>query len=83
MYRKLMLAAAAGLLAASFAAAPADASPYRVIRWDVTGFCQVWDFGFGPTPWPGNFQIVSKRKATLEAALWAQEKLWHKGVCRW
>ena len=83
MYRKLSLAAAAGLLAASFAAAPADASPYRVIRWDVTGFCQVWDFGFGPKPWPANYKVVSKRKATLAAALSTQEKLWHKGVCRW
>jgi hypothetical protein len=83
MNRKLMLAAAAGLLAASVVAAPADASPYRVIRWDVTGICQVWDFGFGPSPWPGDFRIVSKRKRTFEAALWAEHRLWHKGVCLW
>jgi len=83
MYRKLLLAAAAGILAASFAAAPAAASPYRVIRWDFTGFCQVWDFGFGPTPFPGDYHIVSKRQYTFEAALWAERWLSRKGVCRW
>jgi len=83
MLRKLLLAAAAGILAASFVAAPADASPYRVIRWDVTGFCQVWDFGFGPGPWPHDYKIVSKRKHSLGAALRAQDRLWHKGICRW
>ena len=41
MYRKLMLAAAtaAGVVATSFVAAPAEAAPYRVIRWEDP-YCQ-------------------------------------------
>jgi hypothetical protein len=39
-----VLAAAAVLAATAFAAAtPADAAPYRVLRYADTGYCQVWD----------------------------------------
>ena len=46
-------AAAAALLAAGLlAASPAEAA-FRVIKWDVTKICQIWDFSLGrPLPHP-------------------------------
>jgi len=45
-----------GLLAAAaafFVTSSAQAAPdYRVIRWDFTGICQVYDFGWGGRPIP-------------------------------
>jgi hypothetical protein len=83
MYRKFALAAAAAVTAVSLFAAPADAAPYRVIRWDATHVCQIWDFGLPTRPWPGDYTIVSKRKATFGAALAAEHWLWRHGVCGW
>ena len=52
MVRKMVLFAAAGLAAATvLATSPADAS-YRVIRWNVTGVCQIWDYGMPTRPFP-------------------------------
>jgi len=83
MTRNLLLAAAAAALAMSVFAAPAEAAPYRVIRWNVTHGCQVWDFGLPTRPWPGDYTIVSKRKATLGGAMRAEQRLWRRGVCAW
>jgi hypothetical protein len=83
MYRKLMLAAAtaAGVVATSFVAAPAEAAPYRVIRWDVTRICQVWDYGVS-RPW-GAYTVLSKKKKTLSGALRAQSRLVRRHHCGW
>ena len=43
MRRLSMLCVAAGLAVTALAAAsPAEAS-YKVIRWDGSGICQIWD----------------------------------------
>jgi hypothetical protein len=83
MYRKLMLAAAtaAAVAATSFAAAPADASPYRVIRWDVTRVCQVWDFGVSQPIGP--YKVLSKKKKTAEAAMRSLNRRVAKHRCGW
>jgi hypothetical protein len=83
MYRKLLLAAAAAVMATAVFAAPANAQAFRVIRWDATHVCQIWDFSLPTRPWPGDYTIVSKRKATFGAALAAQHRLWRRGVCGW
>jgi hypothetical protein len=80
MIRKLLLGATAAM-AIGFTATPADAAPYRVIRWDVTRICQIWDFGLPTRPWPSNYAIVSKRLPTLGAALAAERRLWRSGRC--
>ena len=83
MYRKLMLAAAmaAAVAATSFAAAPADASPYRVIRWDGTRVCQVWDYGVSK-PW-GPHKVLSKKKKTAEAAARSLNRRVARHRCGW
>ncbi|MEJ2624058.1 MAG: hypothetical protein P8Z80_05825 [Pseudolabrys sp.] len=54
MVCKMVLLAAAGLAVATvLATSPADAS-YRVIRWNVTGVCQIWDYGRPTRPFPLN-----------------------------
>jgi hypothetical protein len=47
MRPSLILYTAVGFVAAvSFAASPAHAS-FRVIKWNVTNICQIYDFGVG------------------------------------
>lgn len=81
MYRKLLLAAVATAMATSFLAAPADAAPYRVIRWEGTRVCQVWDYGVS-TPW-GPHKVLSKKKKTLEAAMRTLDRRIAKHRCGW
>lgn len=83
MYRKLMLAAAtaAAVAATGFAASPADASPYRVIRWEGTRLCQVWDFGVSQPV--GAYKALSKKKKTAEAATRTLNRRVAKHRCGW
>jgi len=83
MYCKLMLAAAtaAAVAATSFAAAPADASPYRVIRWEGTRVCQVWDYGVS-TPW-GPHKVLSKKKRTAAGATRSLHRQVRRHHCGW
>ena len=50
-----------GLLAAataSFVTSSAQAAPdFRVIRWDFTRICQIYDFGWGGRPIPSNYRV--------------------------
>ncbi len=79
MVRKLFLIAAAAVVAAALLPAPADAAPYRVLRWHGTGVCQVWDYGFS-YPW-GWYDVLSRPKATFHRAVHKQHRLWHRGIC--
>lgn len=81
MYRKLLLAAVAAAMATSFFAAPANAAPYRVIRWEGTRVCQVWDYGIS-MPW-GPHTVLSKKKKTLEAAMRTLDRRIAKHRCGW
>jgi hypothetical protein len=61
MRRISILCAAAGLgLSALAATSPAQAS-LHLIRWNDTGFCQVWDNSIPTTPWPLNYMTVTPR----------------------
>jgi hypothetical protein len=81
MRRTFILYAAAGLVASGAAAAsPAEAS-YRVIKWDGTNFCQIWDYGLPTRPFPADYRIMTKRLRSFEAALSAKERLWRHGHC--
>lgn len=81
MYRKLMLAAAVAAVAATGFTAPANASLYRVIRWEGTRICQVWDYGVSK-PW-GPHKVLSKKKKTLEAAMRTLDRRIAKHRCGW
>ena len=84
--RRITSLCAAAILALSAAAllSPAKAAPYHLIRWDNTGYCQIWDSGLTikPVRWPSDYEIVSKPKPTLEASLVTKDRLLKKGVCK-
>lgn len=81
MRRISVLCAAAGLAVTAFvAASPAEAS-YHLIRWQDTGFCQIWDQSIPTTPWPANFSIVSEELPTFDAAFSYKTGLLNNGTC--
>jgi len=81
MRRLSMLCAAAGLAVTALAAtSPAEAS-YKVIRWDGTGFCQIWDNAVPTKPFPSDYKTVSATVPTFLDALAAKDKLFHAAKC--
>jgi hypothetical protein len=85
MRRLLLSCAALGLVISTIGAtSPAQATPYHLIRWDNTGYCQIWDLGITlqPVRWPSDYEVVSKRKPTIEASLATKDRLLKKGVCK-
>jgi hypothetical protein len=83
MRRSLVLSAAAGLaMAGLLATSPAKAEPdYRVIQWDITRICQIYDFGFGGRPIPSNYRVLTRPLPTFGAALRAKDALFRRGRC--
>jgi hypothetical protein len=73
----LMCAAATFLATASAEAAPR----YRVIQWDISHMCQVYDFGWGGRPIPSNYHILTPPMRSFGAALHAKEALRAHGAC--
>ena len=84
--RRLSLACAALALATCALAAisPAKADPYHLIRWDNTGYCQIWDLGMPlqPVRWPADYKVISKPIPTLTGALAAKSGLVQHGTCK-
>ena len=74
-----------GLLAttaAFFVTSSAQAAPdYCVIRWDFTGICQVYDFGWGGRPIPSNYRILTPPLPNFRAAVRAKGGLARHGRC--
>ena len=82
MRRCSLLCAAAGLAVAALAAtSPAKADPFHLIRWEGSGFCQIWDDSIPTTPWPGNFSVVSMPLPTFGDALVYKDGLLRSGTC--
>lgn len=79
MFRRSLILGAA-LAAALIATVPAQAS-WRVIKWDTTGICQVWDFGLDGSPIPYDFHVMSRPLASFGAALDVKGHLWDAGRC--
>jgi hypothetical protein len=81
--RNVALSTTAGLaMIGLFAASPAKAEPdFRVIQWDITRICQIYDFGFGGRPIPSNYHTLTPPLATFTAALHAKQALSHHGQC--
>lgn len=76
--RSLLLGAALGV--ALMATAPAEAS-WRVIKWNTTGMCQIWDFGVDGAPFPYDFHMMSRPLPSFAAALSVKNRLWNAGRC--
>ena len=81
MRRLPLLCAAAGLsLAALAATSPAQAG-YHLIKWDVTGFCQVWDENIPIQPFPTTYKKVSASVPSLIDILSVKDSMVRAGPC--
>jgi len=82
MHRIFALAAFAAIgLGALAASSPAEAS-FHLIRWQDTGFCQIWDQSIPTAPYPGNFTVlVGSEVPTFGDALVYKTGLLRNGTC--
>ena len=81
MRRFSIVCAALGLAATALVAtSPAQAS-FKVIRWDTTGVCEIWDNAFSTKPFPSDYKTVSHSVPTFMDALAAKDKLFHAAKC--
>jgi hypothetical protein len=81
--RHFCLFAAAATIAVSVLAAtsPAEAS-FHLIRWQDSGFCQIWDQNVPGVPYPGNYTVVINSEVpTFGDALVLKDGLLHNGTC--
>ena len=63
------------------ASSPASAA-YHLIRWQDTGFCQIWDQNIPTAPYPGNFRvIVGSEVPTFVDALVFKDGMLRSGAC--
>jgi hypothetical protein len=82
MRRVTAVCAAAGIAASALAfVSPAQAA-FHLIRWQGTGFCQIWDESFPLKPWPSDYKQVSKRVPTFVAAMAVKDGMLKRGVCK-
>jgi hypothetical protein len=80
--RKLsVLCAAAGFIATALvAASPAQAS-FALIRWQDTGYCQIWDTSVPTQPFSMNYTTVAAALPTFSDALATKDGLLRTGTC--
>ena len=82
MRRIFALSAFAAIgLGALAASSPAEAS-FHLIRWQDTGFCQIWDQSIPTAPYPGNYTVIAGSEVpTFGDALVFKDGLLRNGTC--
>jgi hypothetical protein len=82
MHRLCLLAAGAGIAVSAFAAtSPAEAA-FHLIRWQDSGFCQIWDESIPTVPYPGNYTVIADSVVpTFGDALVFKDALLRSGTC--
>lgn len=76
-----LCAVAAVSFTALAASSPANAA-YHLIRWQDTGFCQIWDQNIPTAPYPGNYiVIVGSEVPTFVDALVFKDGMLRSGAC--
>ena len=81
MRRLCLLAAAACITVSALAAiSPAQAS-FHLIRWQDSGFCQIWDESIPTVPYPPNYAVVSDSLPTFWDALAVKDGMLRSGSC--
>jgi hypothetical protein len=81
MRRLSLLCAVAGIAFTALAAtSPAEAA-FHLIRWEGSGFCQIWDENISTAPWPSNYAVVSEQLPTFGDALVYKDGLLRDGTC--
>jgi hypothetical protein len=81
MRRISVLCAAAGIAVTAFAATSPAQAAFHLIRWNDTGFCQIWDESIPTTPVWSNYSLISQSVPTFEDALIAKDDLLRTGHC--
>ena len=77
----LLCAAAAVAVTALASASPAEAA-YHLIRWQDSGFCQIWDQSIPTAPYPGNYTVIMGSEVpTFGDALIFKDGLLRNGTC--
>ena len=54
---------------------------FRVIQWDFTRICQIYDFGWGGRPIPSNYRVLTPPLPSFRAAVRAKSQLARHGRC--
>ena len=82
MRHVFFLAALAAIAVAAIAVtSPADAA-YHLIRWQDSGFCQIWDESIPTVPYPGNYTVIADSVVpTFGDALVFKDALLRSGTC--
>jgi hypothetical protein len=70
-----------GTVGAFLVLSPAQAADFRVIQWNLTRVCQIYDFGWGLRPIPPNYRVLTRSLPTFGAALKAKDGLARGGRC--
>jgi len=81
MRHSLMLCAAAGITSLFLMGSANAASDFRVIKWSLTGVCQIYDFGWGGKPIPWDYRVMTPHLRSFGAALRAKDRLARSGRC--
>jgi len=76
----ILCAAAAIAVTALTATSPAQAA-FHLIRWNDTGFCQIWDESIPTWPVWNNYSLIGQSVPTFEDALIYKDGLLHTGHC--
>jgi hypothetical protein len=82
MRRLFALGAVAALAFTAVAtSSPAQAS-FHLIRWQDTGFCQIWDQSIPTVPYPGNYAVIAGSEVpTFGDALVFKGDMLRNGTC--
>jgi hypothetical protein len=81
MRRISTLCAAAGIAFTALAATSPAKADFHLIRWNDTGFCQIWNDSIPTTPFWSNYSVVSREVPTFVHALYVKDRMLHTGRC--
>jgi hypothetical protein len=81
MRRFMLLSAAAAIAVTAFAASSPAEAGFHLIRWESTGFCQIWDESIPTAPYPSNYVAVSDSMPTFWDALAVKDSMLREGRC--
>jgi hypothetical protein len=70
-----------GVVGAFFILNPAQAADFRVIKWNISRACQIYDFSWGGRPIPPNYSVLTGRLPSFAAAVRAKDALARHGRC--
>jgi hypothetical protein len=81
MRRISVVCAATGIAVTALAATSPAQAAFHLIRWNDTGFCQIWNESIPTRPVWNNYSLIGVSVPTFEDALIAKDGLLHTGHC--